>query len=604
MGRVVVALVSAVVGGIFWVILPGVVENAKASSEAVDVRQTAYDVPEDALFVAKDGDDQGLGTAENPLRTLSAAVAKAPADATIVMRAGEYREGVVDIARPLTIQPYPQDAVWLRGGTTLDIGGTASGTKIRGLGFDGASTTQTAVRLLASGVTLEQNVIVDFAGNAVRVSGSAAVVSNNTFHGNATQLALEASASVSARSDSYSRSGSDVQSNLFVGTRSTRTLLDAGVSASGSADLLSTVGGNRVQGAEAIRWCASVSPESCVTHESLGEFASATGLVFGTSAKPSGLSDSSTSSVAPTDDSIPAIDVADPSTKPTDPDGTTSPADPSDPAEGPLQPGTGTMNPSNPGKGTGTNPKGEDSPKPDKNDPKNNGNSGSSGNPGGNPSKVTPTSATPSAPTPTASVPTAPAVVDVTPSAPAVVPPVAAPPLAEAPRATSPALVAAPVLPKAPTPAVSVSDVAIPRPVQPLLPSTLGTPSLSLNTGSGSSTSAAAPTKAAPIPTPRLLKILEYNALGQPVTEKGAMGTDQFVDGIASDALVGGGTTAADAESPEVPLTESETTKPRHEARKAGASKEGGGIGMMLPIGLGIAALLAAAGAFALRQES
>jgi hypothetical protein len=77
---------------------------------------TAYAAPADARWVAPDGDDAGLGTAEQPWRTLGRAVQAAPGGGTVVLRGGTYRESVeVPSTRRLTIQAAPGEAVWMSG---------------------------------------------------------------------------------------------------------------------------------------------------------------------------------------------------------------------------------------------------------------------------------------------------------------------------------------------------------------------------------------------------------------------------------------------------------------------------------------------------------
>jgi parallel beta-helix repeat protein len=86
------------------------------SRGSVPVGSASYAVPAGALFVAPGGDDGAAGNQAAPYRTLAAAVAKAKAGATIVLRAGSYNESVVvPFNKPLTIQAYPKEAVWLDG---------------------------------------------------------------------------------------------------------------------------------------------------------------------------------------------------------------------------------------------------------------------------------------------------------------------------------------------------------------------------------------------------------------------------------------------------------------------------------------------------------
>jgi parallel beta-helix repeat protein len=82
----------------------------------VPVGSASYAVPSGALFVAPGGNDSAAGSQAAPFRTLGAAVAKAKAGGTVVLRAGSYNESVVvPFNKPLTIQAYPKEAVWLDG---------------------------------------------------------------------------------------------------------------------------------------------------------------------------------------------------------------------------------------------------------------------------------------------------------------------------------------------------------------------------------------------------------------------------------------------------------------------------------------------------------
>ncbi|HZC74167.1 MAG TPA: right-handed parallel beta-helix repeat-containing protein [Jatrophihabitans sp.] len=76
---------------------------------------TDYPIPADAVYAAPVGSDiAGTGTAAAPYRTLAKAVAAAPSDGTVVLRAGIYNEHVF-LSKPLTIQNAPGQAVWLDG---------------------------------------------------------------------------------------------------------------------------------------------------------------------------------------------------------------------------------------------------------------------------------------------------------------------------------------------------------------------------------------------------------------------------------------------------------------------------------------------------------
>ena len=66
------------------------------------------------------GDDAAAGTEAAPVRTIARAVAVAPRGGTIVLRAGTYHESVhVPSNKPVTVQNYPHEAVWLDGSSAV-----------------------------------------------------------------------------------------------------------------------------------------------------------------------------------------------------------------------------------------------------------------------------------------------------------------------------------------------------------------------------------------------------------------------------------------------------------------------------------------------------
>ena len=92
--------------------------TAPASADEIEqpaIRDTAYPIPPDAVFVAPNGKDRNPGTKRAPLLTIGAAMELAPSGGTIVIRRGTYRESLPDLAKPLTFQPYPHEKVWLKG---------------------------------------------------------------------------------------------------------------------------------------------------------------------------------------------------------------------------------------------------------------------------------------------------------------------------------------------------------------------------------------------------------------------------------------------------------------------------------------------------------
>ena len=93
-----------------------VVAGARAAAGSEPIGSTSYAVPAGAIFVSPSGSATGSGTAEAPLSTISAAIAKAPTGSTIVVRGGTYHESiVVPSQKALTIQSFPKEAVWLDG---------------------------------------------------------------------------------------------------------------------------------------------------------------------------------------------------------------------------------------------------------------------------------------------------------------------------------------------------------------------------------------------------------------------------------------------------------------------------------------------------------
>ena len=82
---------------------------------AVPVGSSSYAPPAGAKFVSPSGDDANAGTEGSPWRTLAAAVQRTSSGGTIVLREGTYGESVQVYGKAITIQAYPQEAVWLSG---------------------------------------------------------------------------------------------------------------------------------------------------------------------------------------------------------------------------------------------------------------------------------------------------------------------------------------------------------------------------------------------------------------------------------------------------------------------------------------------------------
>ena len=90
---------------------------------------TNYAIPRDgtAIFMSTSGNDSNDGKSENtPVKTLNAAVTKAPSGGTIVVRGGLYRDwynsnnAVRHINKNLTIQAYPNEKPWFTGADVID----------------------------------------------------------------------------------------------------------------------------------------------------------------------------------------------------------------------------------------------------------------------------------------------------------------------------------------------------------------------------------------------------------------------------------------------------------------------------------------------------
>jgi hypothetical protein len=76
-------------------------------------------MPAGSVVVSPSGDDRAAGTVAAPLRTAAAAVRRAPAGGTIVLRAGSYRETLGVLHKKLTFQPYPGEKAWFKGSVVV-----------------------------------------------------------------------------------------------------------------------------------------------------------------------------------------------------------------------------------------------------------------------------------------------------------------------------------------------------------------------------------------------------------------------------------------------------------------------------------------------------
>jgi poly(beta-D-mannuronate) C5 epimerase len=91
----------------------------QVSASGMPLATTAYPVPGGAVFVSTGGADSAAGTEAAPLRTVLAAVDRAPQGGTVVIREGTYRESVGMVRKRVTIQPFPRERVWLKGSVVV-----------------------------------------------------------------------------------------------------------------------------------------------------------------------------------------------------------------------------------------------------------------------------------------------------------------------------------------------------------------------------------------------------------------------------------------------------------------------------------------------------
>src|SRR5690606_35929673 len=92
----------------------GVLQTVTESS--IEIADASYEVPaSNAIIVAKTGaNTPHCGSIASPCLSIQYAVNKAPGGGSVVVRAGEDHE-VVSINKPLTLQPYQNEKVWLKG---------------------------------------------------------------------------------------------------------------------------------------------------------------------------------------------------------------------------------------------------------------------------------------------------------------------------------------------------------------------------------------------------------------------------------------------------------------------------------------------------------
>ncbi|MEM7426661.1 MAG: right-handed parallel beta-helix repeat-containing protein [Pseudomonadota bacterium] len=102
-------------------VLGGILLTSSAlAGERPELKDTSYPIPRGAVFVSTKGSDRNPGTRKRPLRSVGSAIPFTPEGGTIVIRGGTYRETLPDLAKRLTLQPYPHEKVWLKGSEIVE----------------------------------------------------------------------------------------------------------------------------------------------------------------------------------------------------------------------------------------------------------------------------------------------------------------------------------------------------------------------------------------------------------------------------------------------------------------------------------------------------
>jgi parallel beta-helix repeat protein len=84
--------------------------------------------PSMVLYVSPGGSDSAAGSAHAPLRSISAAVNRAPANGTVVVRSGTYHENVTILRNsPVHLESAPHATVWLDGSRAVTNWNAAGG---------------------------------------------------------------------------------------------------------------------------------------------------------------------------------------------------------------------------------------------------------------------------------------------------------------------------------------------------------------------------------------------------------------------------------------------------------------------------------------------
>lgn len=96
--------------------------NARGATAAITsnwevptITDTNYAIPNAAIFVAPNGNDNNAGSQGAPLATIAKAIKTAGVGATVVLRGGTYREALGSISKSITFQAFPHEQPWIKG---------------------------------------------------------------------------------------------------------------------------------------------------------------------------------------------------------------------------------------------------------------------------------------------------------------------------------------------------------------------------------------------------------------------------------------------------------------------------------------------------------
>ena len=196
---------------------------AAAAIMIVFVFSNIFDKQDQAIYVAKNGDDQNAGTKSKPFRTLKKAASEAIAGTTVHIREGKYNEKLVvkhsgTKSEPITFKSYNNEKVVLSGIDLKDAEGdtslvtinsknyvTISGLIIQDLSTDLADETVMGIYVTGSSnhITLENNNVQrietnadDGNGHGIAIYGTDPMKDINIFNNTIEDLKLGSSESL------------------------------------------------------------------------------------------------------------------------------------------------------------------------------------------------------------------------------------------------------------------------------------------------------------------------------------------------------------------------------------------------------------------------